>query len=803
MALSERSASLAEVLDEMTAEGAEELTEHFADDSLRCYACGHRCLIREGKRGICKVRFNERGRLLVPTNYVAALACDPTEKKPFFHVLPGSETLTFGMLGCDLHCAYCFTGDTMIVTNRGPLTFEDAFRSAKRVAQRKDAEIAFPANLCAVAASGKLRRVRAVFKHRYCGKLATIKPFYLPELHCTADHRVYATDDPARAPEKLQARLLTQKHFLAIPRNYEFSSKQVLDAAKELSAHQVRYRVPWKTSNAGVRQQIAEMTMQGATSRQIGALLNKDASYIRHVRSKINSGRGVDTRSSGFIIEGAFVRFPNEHHPGIPHTLQLDEDLAELLGYFCAEGSVTRDSKRANSYVLNFSFSHSEMDKAIRVGLLLRRCFGVEPQIVKRTTTLAVCTGKASAALLFKSLAGGKGREKRVPQQLFDAKPRIVKAFLDAYVAGDGHVYANGKTTITTVSRHLAFGIAWLALKLGRLPSIYDAAMEETGTIQARTVRRAPHQYSVVWYESDATKRRVIKTDDFYLVPLRSVSLTDYEGDVYNMEVEEEHNYLAGFFLVSNCQNWITSQALRDDAAGAAPRYVTSERLVETARECGARLVGSSYNEPLITAEWAVEVFKKAKPEGFRTAFISNGNATPQVLDYLRPWTDCYKIDLKSMSDRNYRQLGGVVDNILETVRMVKERGFWEEIVTLIIPGFNDSEDELKRAADFIASVSPDIPWHLTAFYQNYRMTENSNTTAEQLIRACEIGRAAGVRYVYAGNLPGRVGRWENTHCHHCDELLVERYGYIIKRMRLGADGLCPKCATRIPGVWA
>ena len=251
------------------------------------------------------------------------------------------------------------------------------------------------------------------------------------------------------------------------------------------------------------------------------------------------------------------------------------------------------------------------------------------------------------------------------------------------------------------------------------------------------------------------------------------------------------------------CQNWLTSQALRDDSAGTQPQQVTPERLVAMAKAYGASMVGSSYNEPLITAEWAVDVFKRARPAGFRTAFISNGNATPQVLDYLRPWTDCYKIDLKSMNDRNYRQLGGVVDNILDTVKMVQDRGFWEEIVTLVIPGFNDSEDELKRAANFIASVSPDIPWHVTAFHQDYHMTENANTTAEQLVRACEIGSAAGLRYIYAGNLPGRVGRWENTYCPTCDELLVERYGYVIRQMRVTPQGRCPSCATSIPGIWS
>lgn len=250
------------------------------------------------------------------------------------------------------------------------------------------------------------------------------------------------------------------------------------------------------------------------------------------------------------------------------------------------------------------------------------------------------------------------------------------------------------------------------------------------------------------------------------------------------------------------CQNWLTSQALRDDAAGTEPKLVSADRLVALAKAHGASMVGSSYNEPLITAEWAIEVFRKARPENLKTAFISNGNATPQVLDYLRPWTDCYKIDLKSMNDKSYRQLGGVVDNILDTVRMVHERGFWEEIVTLIIPGFNDSKDELRRAAEFIASVSRDIPWHVTAFHQDYRMTENSNTTAEQLIEACEIGRDAGLRFVYAGNLPGRVGRWENTYCPTCDTLLVERYGYLIRQVNLIAHGHCPTCDTLIPGIW-
>lgn len=250
------------------------------------------------------------------------------------------------------------------------------------------------------------------------------------------------------------------------------------------------------------------------------------------------------------------------------------------------------------------------------------------------------------------------------------------------------------------------------------------------------------------------------------------------------------------------CQNWVTSQALRDDRAGAQPTFISPEEIVELARHHSARVVASSYNEPLITAEWAGEVFRRAKDAGLTTAFVSNGNATPEVLDYLRPLTDCYKIDLKSMSGRSYRKLGGVLENVLETIRMTHERGFWVEVVTLVVPRFNDDPDELRRAADFIVSVSPDIPWHVTAFHSDYKMQDNPSTRVDTLLQACEIGRDAGLRFVYAGNLPGRVGTWEHTSCPNCGDLVIERYGFVIRRQRLGPDGSCPSCGGRVPGIW-
>lgn len=255
-------------------------------------------------------------------------------------------------------------------------------------------------------------------------------------------------------------------------------------------------------------------------------------------------------------------------------------------------------------------------------------------------------------------------------------------------------------------------------------------------------------------------------------------------------------------FHCGYCQNWLTSQALRDAAAGVLPSDITPEALVDMARRAGASMIGSSYNEPLITAEWAVEVFKAGRAHGLKTAFISNGNATPEVLAYIRPWTDCYKIDLKAMDERRYRELGGVLQHVLDAIRMVHARGFWLEIVTLVVPGFNDDDAQLTRAAEYIASVSPKIPWHVTAFHKDYRMTDPDDTPPETLLRACAIGTAAGLQFVYAGNLPGRVGRWEHTYCPDCGELLIERRGYVIRRQCVGAQGRCPGCGRGIPGVW-
>jgi pyruvate formate lyase activating enzyme len=258
-------------------------------------------------------------------------------------------------------------------------------------------------------------------------------------------------------------------------------------------------------------------------------------------------------------------------------------------------------------------------------------------------------------------------------------------------------------------------------------------------------------------------------------------------------------------FHCGYCQNWVTSQALRDPASDVSAGYIrktSPQKITEYAQRVNASVMVSSYNEPLITSEWAVNIFKEARAAGLLCAFVSNGNNTNEAMDYLSPYLDAYKVDLKCMTDKNYRKLGGTLKNTLDGIKRAKDAGLWVEVVTLVIPGFNDSNEELWDAATFLAGLSQDIPWHVTAFHKDYKMTDPDNTDTRTLIRAADIGREAGLHFVYAGNLPGTVGEYEDTFCPSCSYRVVKRRGYVVHEYHLTSDGCCSNCNAFVPGVW-
>ena len=253
------------------------------------------------------------------------------------------------------------------------------------------------------------------------------------------------------------------------------------------------------------------------------------------------------------------------------------------------------------------------------------------------------------------------------------------------------------------------------------------------------------------------------------------------------------------------CQNWISSQTLKDEAAHIpveALRPITAKELVSLALRRDAEVVVSSYNEPIITVEWAHAIFTEAKKEGLKTAIVSDGFASEESLAYLQPVLDGFKIDLKAFSDTAYKKLGGRLQPVLETIQRAASAGLWVEIVTLIVPGFNDNPAELREAAHFIASISKDIPWHLTAYYPAYMQHNAPATTPYQLQQAADIGQNAGLHYVYAGNRPGRVGSLEDTFCPQCSKCVINRRGYHILDYKIDDKGKCAHCGADIAGIW-
>ncbi|MDT8287993.1 MAG: AmmeMemoRadiSam system radical SAM enzyme [Elusimicrobiales bacterium] len=252
-------------------------------------------------------------------------------------------------------------------------------------------------------------------------------------------------------------------------------------------------------------------------------------------------------------------------------------------------------------------------------------------------------------------------------------------------------------------------------------------------------------------------------------------------------------------FRCSFCQN----HDLADPAAAARPPYaepVSPARIAEEGRCLGASMLASTYNEPLITAEWGAAVLAEGKKAGLAGAFVSNGYATPEALDFLRPSVDCFNVDLKFFREETYAKVAGArLEPVKTAIRLMLEKGFWVEIVTLLIPGLNDSKEEVSEMAAFLASLSRDMPWHITAFHPSHLMRDRPRTSAAALEKAFEAGLAAGLKYVYTGNTAG--GR-QDTVCPSCGDKVVERDGYAVRGDLISPGGKCGKCGAGIAGFW-
>ncbi len=246
------------------------------------------------------------------------------------------------------------------------------------------------------------------------------------------------------------------------------------------------------------------------------------------------------------------------------------------------------------------------------------------------------------------------------------------------------------------------------------------------------------------------------------------------------------------------CQNWQISQ--QPDLWGAnMPAYVAPEYVVSSAKARNCRSIAYTYTEPTIFYEYAYQTAQLAHAEGIANVFITNGNMGSEALKQISPWLDAANVDLKAFTQRTYSQLiGGNLSTVLDNLKLMKELGIWVEVTTLVIPGVNDSLEELNEIANFIAlELGHDTPWHLSRFFPHNKMPDVPQTPENTLQEARTIAYAAGLKYVYLGNIRGR----SNTHCPACDEILVNRDGYFTGDVNI-KDGKCVSCGEIIAGVW-
>jgi pyruvate formate lyase activating enzyme len=251
-------------------------------------------------------------------------------------------------------------------------------------------------------------------------------------------------------------------------------------------------------------------------------------------------------------------------------------------------------------------------------------------------------------------------------------------------------------------------------------------------------------------------------------------------------------------FKCIHCQNYDISQYPKGHE-GIPGEGVTPEQIVDAAEMAGCKSISYTYTEPTIFFEFAYDCARLAHKKGIKNVFVSNGYTSPEAIRTIAPFLDGNNIDLKG-DDEFYKKICGArLQPVLDTIKLMKELGVWVEVTTLIIPSYNDSEASLNRIAEFIKSVDPAIPWHVTQFYPTYKLLDQPRTPIKTLRQAREIGLKKGLKYVYEGNVPGEGG--ENTFCPNCGELLIERLGYRIRQYKI-KNNHCFKCMVKINGIW-
>lgn len=253
-------------------------------------------------------------------------------------------------------------------------------------------------------------------------------------------------------------------------------------------------------------------------------------------------------------------------------------------------------------------------------------------------------------------------------------------------------------------------------------------------------------------------------------------------------------------FHCLHCQNADIAQFPREHGGSISGSPITPEEIVQNAVQKNCQSIAYTYTEPTIFFELAYETSKLAHERGLKNLFVTNGYMTPEALETINPYLDGANVDLKGFDDAKYRKVcGGKLEPVKESIRQMRELNIWVEVTTLIIPTHNDSETELRQIARFLAEVDPGMPWHVSAFYPQYKMKDLPPTSPSRIHKAVEIGKEEGLRYVYSGNI--RSDDAADTWCYACGKRLIHRSGFLSSENHI-RKGVCPQCQTPVDGIF-
>ncbi|MFX1319202.1 MAG: radical SAM protein [Promethearchaeota archaeon] len=776
------------------------------DNKVGCYLCSRRCTIADGKLGYCQVRKNEKGILY---SLVYGKACsanpDPIEKKPLWHFHPGALAMSVATVGCNFRCDFCFHPETTIISNGIPQKIGELFTRADKTHHEN---IRIVQNTYTNSATGQKRSIRKVFRHNYEGELIELNAAYIPPLECTPEHEIYVWNGGIT---KKKAGNIQVGDLLIVPKLISNETKEeIIEIAPILEKRKSRIKKSRKTDEKKLKE-IMKFRETGLSSREIGKIIGMHPTYLRKLMKELSSD-GITEKTFYYpndVIENeGYLKFRSEKG-WIPACVSMNEELAELLGYYVAEGCVSKDRNRPNSFRVSFSYGHEEKALVERTATLLKKIFDATIAVIKRRTTIAVEVTKSSLGVLFKQLCGSSAKTKKVPDLVYSSSKNIVLSFLRAYLKGDGTETGNN-IAINTVSKKLSIGIYFLLLKLGYLPGWYEWKPPEQKEIEGRMINQSTIYYVKVNTNTfgrelmggtrknpDPDKAVAFRnTKDFWLLPVKTITKKQYSGPVYNMEVEGEHSYLANFIGVGNCQNWQISH--ERDIVG---RKMSPEKIVEYALETGCTGISYTYTEPTIFFEYAYDTAKIAHAKGLFNTFVTNGYMTTDAIDTIAPYLDAATVDFKGNANPAfYKTYCHVpkVEPIFDSLKAMKAADIHIEITNLLVSDVGDDTKEAEKLAQWIVKeLGEDTPLHLLRFYPHYKMSNLPPTSIKKLETAAELSSRAGLKYVYLGNVPGHQGA--NTICPNCGALLIERLGVRTLSVRLTREGRCPSCNLPIP----